>query len=205
MEFDSYSPDYFSLEDILASQERVPITTKIELPKLGFLDPSRPDETVLKSGTNLELPYWMVWSLRSRGRVDVQLPKNWQAAQRQIVNADPNVVDLHGMGPHYYEFGSQLARLLNGAGKPEDSDEISNLLLNTFMRRFRNIMDAACNSDARDTLSNTETLDELERSLYHKGQLSQKFQNMWYKRRTGTITTSKMVVKHRKRKADVLD
>ena len=110
MEFDSYSPDYFSLEDILASQERVPITTKIDLPKLGFLDPSRPDETVLKSGTNLELPYWMVWSLRSRGRVGVQLPKNWQSAQRQIVNADPNVVDLHGLGPHYYEFGSQLAR-----------------------------------------------------------------------------------------------
>ena len=98
-----------------------------------------------------------------------------------------------------------LSRLLNGAGKPDEADEISNLLLNTFMRRFRNIMDAACNSDARDTLTNTETLDELERSLYHKGQLSQKFQNMWYKRRTGTITTSKMVVKHRKRKADALD
>ena len=30
----------------------------------------------------------------------------------------------------------RLSRLLNGAGKPEEADEISNLLLNTFMRRF---------------------------------------------------------------------
>jgi len=205
MEYDSFSPDYFSLDDILASQERVPVTVKVDLPKLGFLDTSRPDEISLKTGTSLELPYWMVWSLRTRGRVDVELPKNWQPAQRQIVHADPNVVDLYKMGPHYYEFGSHMARLLNGSGKSEESDEISSLLLNTFMRRFRNIMDASCNSDARDTLSNTETLDELERSLYHKGQISLKHQNMWYRRRTNAITTSKMVLKHRKRKADVLE
>lgn len=34
----SYSPNYFSLADILATEERVPLVTKTELPQLGFLD-----------------------------------------------------------------------------------------------------------------------------------------------------------------------
>ena len=202
MELDSYNPDYFSLEDILATQERVPFTTNVDLPQLGFLDTSRPDETLLKAGTHLELPYWMVWSLRSRGRIQAELPKAWKAPQRQIVLADPKVVDLHNLGPFYYEFGRHLIKLL--AGHPE-TEEVSNLLLGTFMRRFKNIMDASFNSDSRDTLCNTEKLDELERGLYLKGQLSMKYQDDWSRRHTDTILTSKTVIKHRKRKADVLD
>jgi len=210
MEMNSYSPDYFSLEDILATQERVPFTANVDLPKLGFLDPSRLEgeagSSSLKSGTALELPYWMVWSLRSRGRIEVGLPKAWQPQQRQIVSADPNVVDLQKLGPHFYEFGRHLIRLLaaSGSGSSGELEEVSNLLLTTFMRRFRNIMDASCNSDTRDTLGNTETLDQLERSLYFKGQLAMKHQAMWSARRTDNIKASKMVVKHRKRKADVL-
>ena len=43
----SYNPDYFSLQDILAEQERVPVITNEDLPKLGFLDPS----TASRNGT----------------------------------------------------------------------------------------------------------------------------------------------------------
>ena len=43
----SYNPDYFSLHDILAEQERIPVVTNEDLPKLGFLDPS----TSTKDGT----------------------------------------------------------------------------------------------------------------------------------------------------------
>ena len=40
MEFSqSYSPNYFSIEDILATQERVPCQIETDLPNLGFLDP----------------------------------------------------------------------------------------------------------------------------------------------------------------------
>jgi hypothetical protein len=34
----SYTPDYFSLSDILATEERVPMVAKADLPQLGFLD-----------------------------------------------------------------------------------------------------------------------------------------------------------------------
>ena len=35
----SYAPSYFSIDDILATQERVPCQIQTDLPHLGFLDP----------------------------------------------------------------------------------------------------------------------------------------------------------------------
>ena len=62
----SYNPGYFSLEDILATQERVPCFVEKELKDVGFLDPSS-DSADLASGTKLELPFWMV-----------EVRKSWQ-------------------------------------------------------------------------------------------------------------------------------
>jgi len=73
----SYYPNYFSLEDILASEERIPVEVKEDLADLGFLDPGA-DLKELKRGTKLELPQWMVEGLNT-GRspyldVEVLLP-----------------------------------------------------------------------------------------------------------------------------------
>lgn len=54
----SYNPGYFSLEDILATQERVPCHVEKELKDVGFLDPGS-ESADLAKGTRLELPYWM--------------------------------------------------------------------------------------------------------------------------------------------------
>ena len=55
----SYSPGYFSLQDILATQERVPCHVEKDLKDIGFLDPGS-ENVDLPKGTKLELPYWMV-------------------------------------------------------------------------------------------------------------------------------------------------
>ena len=60
----SYSPNYFSLEDILATQERVPCQVQEDLTNLGFLDPGS-DSQHLPRGTKLELPFWMVEGLKT--------------------------------------------------------------------------------------------------------------------------------------------
>ena len=40
MEFSqSYAPNYFSIDDLLATQERLPCITELEMENLGFLDP----------------------------------------------------------------------------------------------------------------------------------------------------------------------
>ena len=55
----SYNPGYFSLDDILATQERVPCLVEKDLKDVGFLDPGS-ESPDLATGTKLELPFWMV-------------------------------------------------------------------------------------------------------------------------------------------------
>ena len=102
----SYNPDYFSLLDILAEQERIPVVTNEDLPKLGFLDPSTSSRNgTLNKGTKLELPLWMAKSLKARNRAQLNMPPNFSDKKRQIVAADPDAVNLHNYGPHFYESG----------------------------------------------------------------------------------------------------
>ena len=44
----SYCPNYFSIEDILATQERVPCQVDSDLKNLGFLDPGSDNQVVVK-------------------------------------------------------------------------------------------------------------------------------------------------------------
>lgn len=61
-------------------------------------------------GAQLELPMWLAKSLGGRRKrtVTVDLPKQYKEVYREILNADATVVNLHGLGPHYYGFGSHL-------------------------------------------------------------------------------------------------
>ena len=115
----SYCPNYFSIEDILATQERVPVEISTDLPNLGFLDQGA-DSPDLARGTKLELPYWCVEGLKSnqaRSYLQVDIPKTFKEVFREIMSADPLVVDLHKMGPYYYEFGRHLIKLSQTEGK----------------------------------------------------------------------------------------
>jgi hypothetical protein len=55
----TYYPNYFSLEDIFVTAEKIPCEVEQNLQKLGFLDPSS-DSPDLKAGTSLELPLWYI-------------------------------------------------------------------------------------------------------------------------------------------------
>ena len=115
----SYQPNYFSLEDILATQERVPVITETDLKNLGFLDQGA-DNVDLVKGTKLELPFWCVEGLKNnqaRSYISVDLPKTYKEVYREIMNADPLVVDLNKLGPYYYEFGRHLIKMSPSEGK----------------------------------------------------------------------------------------
>ena len=162
----SYTPGYFSLQDILATQERVPCYVEKDLKDIGFLDPGS-DNVDLVKGTKLELPYWMVevskyssfsrfycycnyQGLRSnidRNYVTVEVPKTLKEGFREIMSADPVVVDLHKLGPYYYEFARHLMKLT-----PAEGEAIGKSITQTFTRRFRDIMDQSENSSDTDTI-----------------------------------------------------
>ena len=188
--------DYFNIEDILATQERVP--AKFELPcyRLGFLDPSSTEEHIVE-GTKLEIPYWMANELCTRRRhvVSIELPKIYNDSYRQIFKADANVLDLHKMGPHFYKFGVKLLHFEHA-----DSGFVARSLLEVFLKRFRRIMDSAQHSTAHDTNQVKSKLDEIEVKLFDEGQQALKEFLSWQKGIVGKLTMSNAISQQRKRK-----
>lgn len=55
----TYYPNYFSIEDILVTQEKIPCEAEQTVAALGFLDPSS-DTQDLKAGQEVELPLWYI-------------------------------------------------------------------------------------------------------------------------------------------------
>lgn len=74
----------------------------------------------------MELPLWLTKGLYERKRrvLSVELPKVYREGWRTVFNADPNVVDLHKMGPYYYGLGSQMLHF----DSPENADIAQTLL-----------------------------------------------------------------------------
>ncbi|KAA0202096.1 hypothetical protein HAZT_HAZT003098 [Hyalella azteca] len=82
--YTSYYPNYFSVEDILASQDRVPCKFEVTVKGLGYLDASSGNEDILP-GSKIELPCWMARPLCSSKRlpiVSAQLPVNYRERYR---------------------------------------------------------------------------------------------------------------------------
>lgn len=186
---------YFSIDDILASQQKVPTQFESTVYNLGFLNPSA-NEKNLEPGLKMELPFWLAKALGSGSRhiVKASLPKQYRRTQREILSAEAKVVDLYKAGPYYYGMGVKLLcfRL--------ESRELSKSLLEAFLNRFRQLMDNAQNSSESDTYSLTSKLDEVERVLFHVGQRAMQQMEQWERGRSRKISSSLMVQAGRKRK-----
>ncbi|KFM61684.1 DNA replication complex GINS protein PSF3, partial [Stegodyphus mimosarum] len=183
---------YFSIDDILATNERIPCRFEVPVHKLGFLDPSSgsPD---LAQGTKLELPLWMAQALQNRHIIAVEVPRVYREAYREILNADASVVDLHKMGPYFYHFGLYLLRFSH-----HDSEDICKILNQTFRNRFRKLMDTSQNSLKEDAATLTSNLDRTEIALFNLGYKSLHDLKSWQCRKNQKILTADLVVNHKK-------
>ncbi|NP_001171769.1 DNA replication complex GINS protein PSF3 [Saccoglossus kowalevskii] len=199
--YSSSSDNYYCIDDIIATCEKIPSKVEQPLFRLGFLDPST-DNTTIQPGTKLELPFWLASSLCTRRRrlVSVDMPKTYKDSFREILKADANVVDLHKIGPYYYSFGSKLLHF----DHPEIGD-IADSLLQGFISRFRRIMDSSQNAYNEDTTHLTCKLDESERCVFKAGQKGLDDFQRWQTGQTTKINTSQMVANHRKRKRVVME
>ncbi|KAF6077582.1 GINS complex subunit 3 [Phyllostomus discolor] len=198
--------NFLSLDDILMSHEKIPVRTEIPIPRLGAFFPERSGgadtDNTIPQGSKLELPLWLAKGLFDHKRriLSVELPKIYQEGWRTVFSADANVVDLHKMGPHFYGFGSQLLHF----DSPENPD-ISQSLLQTFIGRFRRIMDSSQNAYNEDTSALVAKLDEMERGLFQTGQRGLNDFQCWEKGQASQITASSLVQNYRKRKFPDLD
>ncbi|XP_042300183.1 DNA replication complex GINS protein PSF3, partial [Sceloporus undulatus] len=153
-------------------------------------------------GTKLELPLWLAKGLYdSKQRVlSVELPAVYKGSWRTVFSADANVVDLHKLGPYYYGFGSQMLHF----DGPENA-QLAQTVLQTFIGRFRRIMDSSQNAFNEDTSALVARLDELERGLFQSGQKGLNDFQGWEMGHASQITASSLVQNYRKRKFSDLD
>ncbi|NWQ88034.1 PSF3 protein, partial [Burhinus bistriatus] len=193
--------NFLSLDDILMSQEKLPGRAESALPRLAFALDNFGVFSFLQ-GSKLEIPLWLAKGLHDGKRriISVELPKIYKEAWRTVFSADANVVDLHKMGPYYYGFGSQLLNFDN----PENPD-IAQTILQTFISRFRRIMDSSQNAYNEDTSVLVARLDELERALFRAGQKGLNDFQCWEKGQASQITASSLVQNYGKRKFTDMD
>lgn len=189
--------DFFNLGDILASQQRIPCQFEQAVYRLGFLDSQTQGEHI-ESGTKMELPLWLARALGGRRRniIKVDLPKQYREQQRDILRADANVVDLYKQGPYFYSMGVKLLFFDH-----LERSELAKCLLETFLNRFRRIMDTAHHAFSSDITPLTSRLDETERLLFNIGQRSVVAMEKWERGRSHRIEASD-VVQRRKRKRE---
>ncbi|NWY90453.1 PSF3 protein, partial [Loxia curvirostra] len=206
--------NFFSLDDILMSQEKLPGRAESALPRLALLMGQGASSTEsIPEGSKLEIPLWLAKGLHDSKRriISVELPKIYKEAWRTVFSADANVVDLHKMGPYYYGFGSQLLNFEN----PENPEIAQTILqatvsdsvcsLQTFVARFRRIMDSSQNAYNEDTSALVARLDELERALFQVGQKGLNDFQCWEKGQASQITASSLVQNYGKRKLTEVD
>ncbi|KAE8609224.1 hypothetical protein XENTR_v10011749 [Xenopus tropicalis] len=193
--------NFLSIEDLLMSQEKLPCRVESGFPRLGFLEKGG-DSDSIPEGSKMELPLWLAKGLYDNKRrvLSVELPKIYREGWRTVFSADANVVDLHKMGPHYYGFGSQLLNF----DSPENP-EIAKTILQTFVGRFRRIMDSSQNAYNEDTSGLVARLDELERSLFKAGQRGLNAFQSWERGKAAQITASSLVQNYKKRKFNEAD
>ncbi|CAH2089685.1 unnamed protein product [Euphydryas editha] len=183
--------NYLSISDILVTNEKVPCKFLLDLPKMGFLDPSA-TENDLKAGTNIEIPLWLAESLYTRRPplVSVDLPKIYKETYREILNADSCTVDMHKLGQHFYELGCYIA-------KHDIKGEVSSTLLNTFRQRFKMILSASVSTDS---INSVQPLSMSERKRTEAAVVTERALSSWLKIGDCPLTTANMVANHRKRK-----
>ncbi|XP_053614764.1 DNA replication complex GINS protein PSF3 [Plodia interpunctella] len=183
--------NYLSVFDILVSNEKVPSKFLHNLPRMGFLDPSATEED-LKAGSSVEIPLWLAESLHARRPplVNVDLPKIYKDAYREILNADACTVDMHKLGQYFYELGYYIA-------KYDIKGEVATTLVNTFKQRFRMLLAASVSSDS---LGSMQPLSASERERAVAAAKTERALSTWLQRGDSPLTTANMVANHRKRK-----
>ncbi|XP_037029256.1 DNA replication complex GINS protein PSF3 [Bradysia coprophila] len=198
MQGGSYYPNYFSLEDIIVTQEKVPCIVDANLVGMGCIDPSC-ETADLTVGKKIELPLWYAMQFDSNSRyriLKVQVPDIFQKLSKDICEADANAVDLGRMNKNFYEFGRYLTRF-------DHVGHVGPMLVETCRQRSRNLMDLT--KGKVNKFKNETKLDNAEKELYIKGSKTNESFSKWLLADGVTIQTADMVSNHRKRKRAAID
>ncbi|KAF8525372.1 hypothetical protein JB92DRAFT_3087343 [Gautieria morchelliformis] len=181
--------DYYSIDGILASNQKLQCIFRVDVPGLGYLDGGTEED--IKVNTKIQLPYWLASPLLVADYTDFTIPTPFNTRVRNALNAEPRSVRLSalvGGSGQWYGFGKMIAQLL----EKNHADEMSDMLMKTFHQRLVDVMDQAqhfggsANSMGASSRSGDtggefrEGLEATERELFSLAQESTSRTKSWY-------------------------
>uniref|UniRef100_A0A182Q0Y6 DNA replication complex GINS protein PSF3 n=1 Tax=Anopheles farauti TaxID=69004 RepID=A0A182Q0Y6_9DIPT len=192
MNVPSYHPNYYNLDDIAVTQERVPCITTQDLHMMGFLDASE-KSTSLSVGHKLELPIWIMVQQDERNpHFQAMIPEIFGKEYKEIYKADANYVELGALCKYYYELGIYLTRYDGTTLVPE-------ILHNTARERLKVLKDL-CQNVGNESINLASKFDFTERLLYNEGCKTNQLFDDWLQERQVHIKSTEIAINIRKRK-----
>ncbi|KAF2261599.1 DNA replication complex GINS protein PSF3 [Lojkania enalia] len=167
---------YYDVDAILTDSQKVPCTFELTVSGLGFLEGNMSGD--MKQGSKVELPLWLgemlALSLNTSSLVTLDPPSALAPRVMNALKADPRMVDLRALAPHFYNLGTRILEIF-------EEEEITEVLNESFKSRAAVIADQAHNprgalGEGADFMRG---LDENERQLFRAAHDSAKAVRTW--------------------------
>lgn len=181
--------DYFSVDAILAENQKVQCTFRQKIPDMGHLGGG--SERDISESQKIQLPVWLAYTVLYSQWANFNIPGPFSQRVRNALRADACSVRLSnqvGAGSTWYGFGKTIVDLLDD----EQAADLSQLLSSTFRSRLPEITDQAHHFAALNSASGSghksndtaqlfrEGLDVVEREIFALAQESAKRTKKWY-------------------------
>ncbi|KAI5894055.1 uncharacterized protein SCHCODRAFT_02623594 [Schizophyllum commune H4-8] len=179
--------DYFSIDAILAENQKIQCTFRRDIPDMGHLGGGNTKD--IKAGAKVAIPIWLAYVLIYSEWVDFTIPTAFGPKVKNALSAEEKSVRLSGLvgaGSSWYSFGKTVMDILI----EEQGKDMSDMLTRTFHKRLLEIIDQAQHFAALGPVggggsgnaaqSFREGLDATERDLFTIAQESAKRTKKWY-------------------------
>lgn len=197
MHFTNYQTNYYSIQDIMVTQEKIPCIAKTSLRDFGTLDPTF-DRPNVAAGEKIELPLWFaVYQTRSRSQtLNFQVPDVYKSRLKEICEADANAVDLGRLNKFFYTFGQYVVPF-------DRSRTLAPMLYETCRTRCRSLIDLS--KDGTRELKSSQKFEFIESQLYLIGCQANEVFTKWLSGQAELLQASQMVSNYQKRQRKQLD
>lgn len=157
--------DYFDLDDILASAEKVPTKFNLTVPGIGHLD-NQPGQPIMQN-TKVDLPLWLASVLavttinEDEAFIDLLTPDYLSNTVKNAIKSDAVSIDLHSILPNYYKVAEKWCTMFN-------DEELAEIIKKLCKDRSFEINNYASNTTKQISNNFILSLDEFEKKLYKK-------------------------------------
>ncbi|KAF9550326.1 hypothetical protein CPC08DRAFT_699326 [Agrocybe pediades] len=117
--------DYFSIEAILAENQKIQCTFKHAIPGMGHLGGG--SERDIKVGSKVQIPIWLAYTIIYSDWAEFNIPAPFNSRVRNALKAEARSVrlsNLVGAGGLWYGFGKTIMDILSD----EQANEMSEML-----------------------------------------------------------------------------